>query len=285
MALTLTYKNNLGTVQMQGGGQETPLKITGIDGIGLVTREYNTVIYSGYDGQETLDSRALARTITVAAEVVDKDAAQVVRHTLDVLSQGGMLYIKHGNLDRCIKCNQVHVSEPNRVLRGQVLTFEVQFICDSPFFEDVYDTVVPLYKRIKLLETPFTLPAMFGEIILGGSIEIKGALSVEPIITIHYPSELEGVESIIMTNETTGTSVRLDYAPSADETITVDIKNRKVTSSVNGNIINYISKDTFLGDFVLVRGQNIISVNVGDVTPEFTIECRYNNLYNEAVIV
>ncbi len=285
MALTLKYKNSLGTVLMQGGGQDTPLRITGIDGIGLVTREYNTAVYSGYDGQETLDSHALARSITIAVEVVDKDAAQVVRRTLDVLSQGGMLYISDENLDRCIMCNQVHVSEANRVLRGQILTFAVQFICDSPFFEDAYDTVVPLYRRMKLLETPFVLPAMFGEIILGGSIEIKGALSVEPIITIHYPTELEGAESIILTNETTGKSVRLDYAPSADETITINIKNRKVTSSVNGNIINYISKDTFLGDFVLVRGLNVISVNVGDVTPEFTIECRYNNLYNEAVIV
>lgn len=285
MGLTLKYKNNLGTVLMQGGGQESSLRVTGIDGIGLVHREYNTAVYSGHDGQETLDSRTLARSITVAVEVVDKDAVQVVRHALDVLSQGGILYINDENLDRCIMCNQVHVSEADRVLRGQILTFAVQFICDSPFFEDVCDTVVPLYKRTKLLETPFTLPAVFGEIILGGSVEIKGALSVEPIITIHYPTKLEGAESIILTNETTGKSVKLDYAPSADETITIDIKNRKVTSSVNGNIINYISMDTFLGDFVLIRGKNVISVNVGDVTPEFTIECRYNNLYNEAVIV
>ena len=285
MGLTLKYKNNLGTVLMQGGGQESPLRVTGIDGVGLVTREYNTAVYSGYDGQETLGSRTLARSITVAVEVADKAAVQVVRHALDVLSQGGKLYIKDENLERCITCNQVHVTETNRILRGQILTFAVQFICDSPFFEDAYDTVVPLYKRIKLLETPFTLPAMFGEIILGGSIEIKGALSVEPIITIHYPTKLEGTESIVLTNGTTGKSVRLDYAPSADETITIDIKNRKVTSNINGNIINYISRDTFLGDFVLIKGINTISVNVGDITPDFTIECRYNNLYNEAVIV
>ena len=284
MGLTLKYKNNLGTVLMQGGGQESPLRVTGIDGIGLVHREYNTAVYSGYDGQETLGSRTLARSITVAVEVVDKAAVQVMRHAFDVLSQGGKLYIKDGNLERCITCNQVHVTETNRILRGQILTFAVQFICDSPFFEDAYDTVVPLYKRIKLLETPFALPAMFGEIILGGSIEIKGALSVEPIITIHYPTKLEGTESIVLTNGTTGKSVRLDYAPSADETITIDIKNRKVTSSINGNIINYISRDTFLGDFVLIKGINTISVNVGDITSDFTIECRYNNLYNEAVI-
>ncbi len=285
MGLTLTYKNELGKVLMQGGGQESPLRITGIDGIGLVHREYETAIYSGYDGQETLGSRVAARSITVAVEVEDKDAVQVVRHTLNVLSQGGKLCIKDGDLERCIMCNQVHVSEAKRVLRGQILTFAVQFVCDNPFFEDAHDTVVPLYKRIKRIETPFALPAMFGEIVLGGNIEIKGAISVEPIITIHYPTELEGAESIILTNETTGKSVRLDYAPSADETITIDIKTRKVASSISGNIINHISTDTFLGDFVLVKGINVISVNVGDITPDFTIECKYNNLYNEAVIV
>ena len=126
---------------------------------------------------------------------------------------------------------------------------------------------------------------MFGEIALGGKIEIKGTISVEPVITVYYPTEIEGSESIILTNDTTGKSVQLDYAPTAEETITIDIKNRKVVSNISGNIINHLSDDTFLGDFVLVRGVNVISVNVGDVTSDFTIECRYNNLYSQAVIV
>lgn len=285
MGLTLTYKNDLGTVIMQGGGQDSPLRITAIEGMGLVTREYNTAVYSGHDGQETLNSRAAARSITIALEVIDKNAADIVYSALDVLGKSGMLYIENKDLSRRIKCSQVQIPDVARVLRGQIATFAVQFICDSPFFEDRNDTVLPLYKRTKLLSTPFALPTMFGEIALGGKIEIKGTISVEPVITVYYPTEIEGSESIILTNDTTGKSVQLDYAPKAEETITIDIKNRKVVSNISGNIINHLSDDTFLGDFVLVRGVNVISVNVGDVTSDFTIECRYNNLYSQAVIV
>ncbi|MBO4941688.1 MAG: phage tail family protein [Clostridia bacterium] len=283
--LTLIYKNELGEIVMRGEGDDSPFKITAIEGLGLVSREYNTAVYSGYDGQETLSSRATARSITIALEALGKNAAESVRDAIGVFSQSGMLYIKSDNLDRRIYCNQVQIPDVTRVLRGQIATFAVQFVCDSPFFEDGEDTVVSLYKRTKVLETPFSLPAVFGKIILGGSIEIKGMVSVEPIISIYYPTALEDVESIILTNETTGKSIQLDYAPKGEEMVTVDIKNRKIVSSVSGNIINHLSKDTFLGDFVLERGANMISLNVGDLTPDFTVECRYNNLYNEAVIV
>ena len=284
MSLTLTYKNELGTVLMQGGGTSS-LRITAIEGMGPVTREYNAAVYAGYDGQETLGSRAAARTITIALELTGKNISHEVRKNLDILSQSGMLYIKNEDLDRRIYCSQVQIPDVTRVLKGQIATFAVQFVCDSPYFEDAEDTVVPLYKRTKLLNTPFTLPTTFGEIILGGRIEVNGNISTEPTITMYYPESLEGVESIILTNDTTGKTIRLDYTPQADDTVTVDIKNRKITSSASGNIINYLTDDSFLGDFVLVRGINVISVNVGDITSGFTMECRCNNLYNEAVIV
>ncbi len=283
--ITLIYKNELGEVVMKGGGNDSPFKITAIEGLGLVSREYNSAVYSGYDGQETLSSRAVARSITIALEMLSKNVAEDVRDALRVFSQSGMLYIKSEAVDRRIFCSQVQLPDVTRVLRGRIATFAVQFVCDSPFFEDGNDTVVSLYKRTKLLATPFTLPAVFGEIVLGGSIEIKGTVSVEPVISIYYPTALEDVESIILINETTGKRVQLDYAPKGEETVTVDVKNRKIISNISGNIINYLSKDSFLGDFVLERGANMISLNIGDLTPDFTVECRYNNLYNEAVIV
>jgi hypothetical protein len=284
MSLKMRYKNYLGEVVLSGTGQGD-LRICKAEGFGPTMTEYNFAVYAGYDGQETLSSRATARSITLALEALGKNAVKAVRDVLRIFSQGGMLYIQNEDLNRRIYCSQVQIPDITRVLRGQIATFAVQFVCDSPFFEDAADTAVQLYKRTKLLSTPFTLPAMLGEIVLGNNIEIKGAVSVEPVISIYYPKALKGVESIILTNETTGKRVQLDYAPQADDTVTIDIKNRKITSSVGGNLINYLSKDTFLGDFVLARGINVISVNVGDVTSGFTIECRYNNLYNEAVIV
>ncbi|MBQ2931288.1 MAG: phage tail family protein [Clostridia bacterium] len=284
MGLILTYKNELGTVTMMGSGSSS-LCITAIEGLGLASREYNAAIYSGYDGQDTYSSRAESRSITVSLDAVSKDATKVVRDALCVFGKEGMLYIKNEDVDRRIYCNQVEISDVSRVARGYIAKFVVQFVCDNPFFEDSEDTVVPLYQKTKLLSTPFTLPVMFGDIVIGGKAEVSGAIPTEPVITMHYPEALDSAEGVTLLNETTGKFVKLDYAPKDNDTVTIDIKNRKITSSASGNLINCLTNDSFLGDFVLVRGLNVISLDLGDVSSDFMIECRYNNLYNEAVIV
>jgi len=285
MNLTVTYKNERGAVEMQGGGRSSPLRITAIEGLGLVTKEYVTATYAGYDGQETISSRALARSITIAMEICTQNVFEEAHHMLEVFTLPGMLYIESENLNRRIKCDQVQCPDMVRVLKGQIATLVVQFVCDNPYFEDGEDTIVPLYQRTKLLTTPFSLPTAFGNIVLGGVLQNKGILSIEPIISLYYPSAVDEAEGITIKNENTGAKIQLLYAPADNDIVIIDVKNRKITSSVNGNIISNLSDDTFLGDFVLKRGNNTLSVDMGDVSSGFTIECRYNNLYCEAVIV
>lgn len=286
--LELIYKNERGEIIMHGD-RNSPLHITEIEGLSLPTRDYNTVTYSGYGGQTTTAYTTRSRTITFSVEATGKDILSVVRKVIDVFSVKGMLYIKTQDVDRRIECNQAQIADVNRILKGQISTMVIQLVCDSPFFEDAEDTVIPLYTRKKLIysdsNTRFELPAKFGEITVGEKIRIQGSIPVEPIITMYYPEQLEGVESIIITNVTSGQSIRLNYQPQDDDLVTIDIRNRKITSSQSGNLINNLSEDTFLGDFVFDTGVNAISVVAGDVTSGFTIQCKYNNLYNEAVIV
>ncbi len=284
MGVRVRYENVLGVVEMTGDG-EGELRITKMDGFGLVGREYNTVVYSGYDGQETIRSRALPRAITMAVEFCCQDIAEKLRMALLVLNQEGVLVVEADGFSRRIFCNQVTVTDSERILKNQISTMVIQFVCDSPYFEDAEDTVVALYQRVKLLETPFSLPSMFGDIVIGANICVSGSFSVEPVITLYYPEALEQAESIVITNETNGASIRFDYTPLENDVVTVDVKNRKISSSVNGNLIRNLSDDTFLGDFVLEKGINAINVFAGDVSAGFIAECKYNNLYCEAVIV
>ena len=284
MSLTLTYENEKGKVVM-GGGRNNPLQITAVEGLGLPERDYNVAVYANHNGQETLSSRANARCIMIGVEIVSNNVAAIVRETLSVFSESGMLYIKNSELDRRIYCNQIQLPDVTRVINGRIATFAVQLVCDEPFFEDLANTVTPLYRKRNMLETPFVLPCVFSEIIVGGSIEIKGNLDVEPVITIYYPKALENAESIILTNETTGKKISIEYAPISSDVVVIDVKKRKITSKTKGNLINSMTTDSFLGDFVLKKGINDISVNIGDVTTGFMIECKYNNCYNEAVIV
>lgn len=284
MSLKLIYKNELGEVVMHGSGI-SELRILGIEGLGLVEREYNAAIFPGYDGQQTLGSRAVARTINIILEAMGGNAESTVRNALKVFGQSGVLYIENGKIQRRIWCSQIYIPDVTRVLRNRIASFAVQLVCDNPYFEDAEDTVIPLYRREKVLSTPFSLPTVFGKIVMGADINVSGAISAEPVITLYYPKALNGEEYVLITNKTTCKSIRLDYKPHTNDTVIVDIKNRMVTSSISGNIINCISDETFLGDFTLGKGYNFITVEAGDIDREFTVECRYNNLYSEAVVV
>ncbi len=279
----IKYENSLGQLILYGGG-EGALRVLSLEGLEPFAKEYNVANYSGQQGQETLSSRALPRTITMAVEIMKKPYEVNLQEVFDVLQQPGVLFIKSENVNKRIFCSQTHITDIKRIVKGEIATFAVQFVCDSPYFEDGEDTVVPLYRRTKSLATPFTLPCCFGEIVAGATVENKGSIPVEPIITIYYPGALEGLDGITITNETTGKGISLDYSPEGEDTVVIDIKNRKITSKLAGSLLNNLSDGTFLGDFILERGKNQLTVDLGDVAKGFGIECKFSNLYSEAVI-
>ena len=284
MELMIKYKNSQGTVEISGNSAN-PIRLTDADGLGIVGREYIAAYYSGYDGQETVSSRALPRTVTLKAEICGNNISDIAAKSLRILKEPGWLYIKDGEIYRRIYCNQVIIPDPTRVLKGRIAGLVVQFVCDNPYFEDGCESTIPLYMRTKNLRTPFTLPTAFGTTVMGARVNNQGDCTIEPWIYIICPKELQNAETVIITNNTTGARIVLEYAPKAGDEITVDIKNRKIASSITGNLLNNLSDDTFLGDFILEKGVNDLSVFVGDVQSEFTVECKYSNIYCEAVIV
>lgn len=283
MSLMIRYQNSQGTVEISGDTSKD-IRLLQAEGLGLAESAYITAVFSGCDGQETISSHTLPRTVTLRAEICGGDISDITAKTLRILKDSGWLYIENGKTNRRIYCNQVKIPDPVRVLKGRICEFAVQFVCDSPYFEDGCESTVPLYMRTKNLTTPFTLPAVFGATVMGASVYNLGDRNIEPCIYINCPNELESVETVILTNNTTGAKIVLEYAPMADDRITVDIKNRKIVSSITGNLLNHLTDDTFLGDFVLEKGVNDLSVFVGDVQSAFTVECKYSNLYCEAVI-
>ena len=93
----------------------------------------------------------------------------------------------------------------------------------------------------------------------------------------------DATQGIKIKNHTTGQHMKLDYVPVAEEVITVDIPNRKVTSSINGSILTAISRKTFLSDFWLAEGVNDIEVTNYNAGAAISAVCRYDNQYVEAV--
>ncbi len=285
MALTLTYKNKIGEVIMYGGGNHT-IRIKEIAGLGTVGFEYVGAVYTGCDGQKTLSKRALPRTLTIAVDIGGSDALKELRRVTDIMSEAGMLYISDGcSLSRRIYCDRCEIPDVERRVRGKVCSLTVQFICDSPYFEDAEDTEVPIYRRIKKLSTEFSLPCEFGAVTSQNTAFSEGSVATEPKITIKFTRDAEKEENITVTNVTNGAKISFGYMPRAGDTVCADIADRRLVSSRYGDITDTLSDDTYLNDFYLERGKNILNVSVGDVQSGVMVACVFNNKYFEAAVI
>ena len=89
---------------------------------------------------------------------------------------------------------------------------------------------------------------------------------------------------MVIKNETSGKSVSVKYNLKANDTVTVDLIKRKIESSISGDITNYISDDTVLGDFKLLLGENYITVESKNANDNMYAEIEYTNNYIGAVI-
>lgn len=282
--LKLTYISKNGTAELWGGGK-SPLRVTEIEGLGLAEKEYQTASFAGYDGQETISARYLQRSITVSGDVQSGSAREALSKAVEILMESGYLYITDGDFKRRIYCNQTAFPDAKRVLRGKIATFAIQFVCDSPFFEDAENTVVALYKRQNNIPMPFTLPRAFTTTVTGASVNVSSRTAVEPVIEIRFSKAAAADETIAITNKTTDKKISLAHTPVKGEIITVDIKNRSIVSSANGNIIDELTDDTFLSDFKLIYGENEITVSVGSIYSGITVGCEFNNSYASALII
>lgn len=287
--LKFIYSNSYGTVTFYGGGSHSFL-IREYEGLSLIERDYSTTTYAEEDGQDTLYSRAMPRAVTISADVIDKDAGKILRDAIKVLGREGYLYVTDGDFERRIYCNQVTIADPERVLRGQISSFVVQFVCDNPYFEDTEETTRIIYGREKNITTPFTLPRAFALINKGAYVYNYGDKAAEPkiIITCNETLSESSYVDISLTTSAGTISLRInDYTPISGDVITIDIKERTVTGTKSGDLINKLSDASFLKDFVIRPSpeSNYISVAIKNVTTDIGVECKYRTLYNEAVVI
>lgn len=282
--LNLKYKSSRGEVRLSGDSSAI-FRITETDGFGVAERSYTAATYTGSDGQSTISSKYLPRTITLSGDIVSDDIRTEFSRAADIMSEPGYLYVSDGGADRRIYCNQMNFPDINRILRGKIASFAVQFVCDNPYFEDAADTEIPIYRRIKNLSTPFTLPAVFGTTAAENTAFNIGSAAVEPVIAIRFTKTLSTAETVKVTNSTTGAFVSFSYTPQSGDVVKIDIPERRLTSSRLGTITEQLSDDTYLSDFRLERGRNVIGVSVGDAQSGAVVACIFNNKYLESAVI
>lgn len=312
--LYITYQNDNGRLDFNGGGGHRPWRILEMDGLGLTGKSLNTAAYPSSVGQRTLSETVSARTISIQCDVNSitgyygsaRSNQWEISKALKILNKPGILLIRDGHRTRKINARCVEASQGERY--GGYAVFAMQFVCDYPYFEDQETKTIPIFKlesligsgtrwyledgqlKSEAIETgTFKLPCMFSRRISEANVINIGDVDTEPIIKIHMQGDTYNgtdgeVGTLVIHNESTKQDIVLNLQEAEDVTeVIVDIPNRKIYSQDKKNLIHYLSPTSFLSDFWLQKGQNLIKVD-NYLSNSCSVECEFSNKYVEAVI-
>lgn len=261
-----------------------PIKIISITGLGLPQKERNVSNYPWQSGQTLVSEKDRERTITLSCDAYGVDTVNKVCH---ILRNPGTMFLNLGEKKRRIDCTCTTFDEPEK--HGNIYKLIMQFTCDNPFFKDYYDIQLPLYQRHNEVFNLFTLPCVFTSRTNEITTTLHGEHEAEPIITVKClkkgsVSESVGLKLILSNSASEYVTLNLDYDfLQQDEEIVFDIPKRKITSSASGNLLNKLSEDSIISDFVMTVGENTIELIANNSNDTISAKLVYSGLYSEAI--
>lgn len=284
--ISIYFSNKYGNVFFGGTNKCTSFRIKEIVGLGLPGSTLNTINYAGQEGRETLSSLRNYRTITIKGDIEGENKDYEIRKAIKVFSVPVEMELSVNG--RIRKCNCRCTSFDSPFGKKHFKEFIVQFECDSPYFQDKLITKESIYREEKIL--PFNYKEYFGEnkkmiseLISESIVYNQGDVIAEPIITIINTGKTSDKTSgVTIYNSTTGKEICLEYATKEGETITIDISERKIYSSTGENLINHLKDDSYLSDFFLEEGPNILGIKT-NVSESIISYCSFYNQYLEAM--
>lgn len=284
--MRLLIKNEYGKLEM-GGGKHSAARIINIVGLGLPTKEVETITFSGEPGHLTKNVRDMSRTITISFDFYG--GQREIERLYKMLYYPVELLFTFGTRQRKITGRCINPEDVEKIIYQRFYKGVIQFVCDNPYFSDFYNTNIAIFNR----ENQFPnisedgnwyvkLPAVATVRTTTANIRNNGELAIYPIIHIHsLGSDISGIK---ITNETTGAMIMLEHSLLDNEEITIDLASRKITSNISGNIINYISDDTDLSKFFLELGNNKINCENLTGSGNLSVVIEYTNNYAMAVV-
>lgn len=278
--MKLIYENKKGKVVMDGGGGEG-FNIIEIKGLSFPENDMETVYYPNVAGRKVGSVTPLERIITLSGDICDKTNKKLER-AINVFSHPGTIIINSNGKLRKISARCVSF-EPNK-RRGLYVPFVAQFTADDPYFTDVNETKVYVFRREKLLSSEFSLPCMVSKRKTETDIINRGDGAIEPIFEISSNCGAVCPEGIIIRNRDNGDEIKLLCDVEENETITVDVGNRKITSNKRGNLISYMAEETSISRFSLDSDISMVEIIAKDMAGTIYAQCLYSNRYLYALI-
>ncbi len=290
--MKMIIKNEFGSFEL-GGGCNSSARIQSIVGLGLPTKEVERVNFSSQPGQSTKSVRDLSRTITVAFDF--NGGQKEIERLYRILYHPVELLFTFGTRKRKISARCINPQEVESIMYQKLYRYAIQFVCDNPYFNDFHNTKIAVFNRADQFPNVsedgnwyVQLPAVATERTITANILNSGEIEVYPIIHIYNSAGqialMSGFGGIMITNESTGAKIILEYSPADGEEITIDLAKRKITSNTSGSIIDYITDDTDLSKFILQLGDNKITCENLTGSGNLSAIVEYTNNYAMAVM-
>ena len=282
--MEIVIQNKNGRFEI-GGGNHLKAGLVEIAGLGLPASEPNTIKYAGQPGYKMLSRTDMERTITMSLDFtgVPFDVMKIYR----ILQEECELLFFLGGERRKIKGFCLNPAEAENIIYKRMYKLVLQFVCENPYFEDFSDKVISLSTRKDMFPTSFEgglgyidLPAVATKRTATITVNNRGDMDVYPTITIVAE---EGSETLSISNLTTGKSITINKDIASGEKVVFDVGNRTITSDLSGSLLNYLSDDTIMSEFVLQRGNNELKATNGG-NDLLTGSVTYKNQYKAVVL-
>lgn len=289
--MEIKLKNKTGSFEL-GGGSHPNAHLESVSGLGLLQKEAKTVTFAGQAGRTQTSIRDMERVITMSFNFYggQDEAERLYRMLYNEVD----IYITSGERRRKITGQCLNSSDIENLIYHKWQKIALQFTCNDPYFHDFETIIVPILRRENQLPNiqnddgtwSVQLPAIATVRIAETEIINRGDVDVYPIIRLQNRASVSALadSSVIITNNSTGAKITLEYTMTIGENIVIDLPHRKITSDINGDITQYISDDTVLSDFCLQVGSNsILALNNGSGS-NLAMTLEYSNNYAAVVI-
>lgn len=270
----ICFKNEFGNLLLCGaGGLLEPVSVSGLARPETADK---TAVFGFLPGQKCLISRDKARRITIEGHAFGD--YRRVANACRVLYAPGVLTLKNAFTERAIAARCISVSDKKQLDSGGYFV-KIDFVCDNPYFHDPSPVTVPVYSRLSLLESPFTLPCTISRRVTEGVCPNPGQVAAEPILTITNHGEAQ--TGFTIKNLTTGVDLEVNTAVPAKEVITISVPDRTITNTNGQSLLKYIADTSYISDFYLQIGNNNLKfISNGDIR----CVCTYQVNYIESIL-
>lgn len=289
--MQIILKNENGSFEI-GGGWHSVARLQEIAGLGPPAKEDTSIVFEGQPGRTLTHTRDIERTITMSLDFYGDERA--VEKLFRIIYKSVTLWFYLGYTRRKITGRCINAPDITKIIYRKWQSIALQFVCDNPYFTDFYETEMAISKNIDQFpnynengEWYIQLPAIATLRSSESTIMNKGDIKVYPAITLKNNSQaaaLADTYGVILTNLTTGKHITLNYDVVAGELVTIDLINRKITSTTNGDITNCMSDDTVLSEFYLEVGSNHMSINNLNESSDIFAVAQFSNQYISVVI-